>query len=200
MPTQPSVPIANGARIHSPLPTDRPSAMRLGPITSVIVSLSAILGAPNASSGVGRSSRLSGGPTPSSYAPCSIGVVLAAGFPADDSTAPPCYSVPLGVLPALRRPGTAGFGTLRDVSAERPTSAGTATQGSGQWFHARLPVVVHEEHPGALGHRRHDLAGESQHRGLVGRAVPDDERAPAFGQLVEHPPERCGEDRRILLH
>jgi hypothetical protein len=35
--------MASGASSHSPLPTDRPRAIRLGPITSVIVSFRPIL-------------------------------------------------------------------------------------------------------------------------------------------------------------
>src|SRR5687767_11837155 len=69
MPTHPPVPIARGARIHSPLPIERPSAIRLGPMTSVTVSLSPMREAPNASSGVGRSPTFSGGPAPRGYSP-----------------------------------------------------------------------------------------------------------------------------------
>src|SRR5687768_8403991 len=69
MPTQPLMPMASGARSHSPLPIERPSAIRLGPTTSVTVSLAPIRGAPKTASGVGRSSTLSGGPAPNSYSP-----------------------------------------------------------------------------------------------------------------------------------
>jgi hypothetical protein len=55
---------------------------------------------------VGRSSTVSGGPMPSSYAPRSIGVVLAAGFPDEDSTVFLLLSA-VGVLPVLRRLRTA---------------------------------------------------------------------------------------------
>ncbi len=51
-----SVPIASGARSHSPLPIESPSAMRLGPMTSVTASLDADPGA------FGRPPRASAGP------------------------------------------------------------------------------------------------------------------------------------------
>src|SRR5918992_5712423 len=69
MPTQPLMPMASGASSHSPLPIERPSAIKLGPTTSVTVSLAPIRGAPKTASGVGKSSTLSGGPAPSSYPP-----------------------------------------------------------------------------------------------------------------------------------
>jgi hypothetical protein len=51
---------------------------------------------------------------------------------------------------------------------------------------------------GALGERRHDLAGEAEDGGLVGRAVADDERAAAVGERFEDTAERGGEPRPVL--
>jgi hypothetical protein len=47
----------------------------------------------------------------------------------------------------------------RDVRAMTP-----AGPRSGPRLHARLAVSLHEQHSGALGHRRDDLAGQSQYR------------------------------------
>jgi hypothetical protein len=51
---------------------------------------------------------------------------------------------------------------------------------------------------GALGERRHDLAGEAEDGGLVRRAMADDERAAAVRQRVENAAERGAEPLRVF--
>src|SRR5215204_3874144 len=91
------------------------------------------------------------------------------------------------------------------MSSPPPSSQGRSSddpsceRGQASGWTPRLPVLLYEQRSSAVGHRRHDLARQSENRGLVRRAMPDDERPTAFGQLVQHTAERCAEDRRILL-
>src|SRR5215207_8266742 len=91
------------------------------------------------------------------------------------------------------------------MSSPPPSSQGRSSddpsceRGHASGWTPRLPVLLYEQRSSAVGHRRHDLARQSENRGLVRRAMPDDERPTAFGQLVQHTAERCAEDRRILL-
>jgi hypothetical protein len=52
---------ASGPSSHSPLPSDTPSAIMLGPSTHITISLGPIFETLKTSSGVGRSSTASGG-------------------------------------------------------------------------------------------------------------------------------------------
>jgi hypothetical protein len=56
----------------------------------------------------------------------------------------------------------------------------------------------HDADAGPLCERRDDLAGETENRGLVRRAVADDKGAAVVGQAVEHAAERGTEPLRVL--
>jgi hypothetical protein len=59
-------------------------------------------------------------------------------------------------------------------------------------------VAVDDADASTLRERRRNLAGEAQDRGLVRRAVADDEGAAAVGQGVEDAAKRGAEPLRVL--
>ena len=67
-------------------------------------------------------------------------------------------------------------------------------------FHPVTTGESNHEDAGAFRERRNDLTGEAEDRGLVRRAVADDESATPVGQGVEDAGEGGTEPLRVLRH
>src|SRR5215207_7918565 len=130
IPVQPLWPMARGASSHSPLPIDRPRAIRLGPTTRVIVSFRPIRFVWKTSSGSGRSSTPSGGRlTPRGQVSFVGGACGAPAPPEDVSIVGSFHSganTGLGVVGDITKPDQAGkrsLGRSRDGRAVGPAGA-----------------------------------------------------------------------------